>query len=372
MHQNGQMRDRKIRYAEIILISLVWIVLLVTPILFREDNENPAWNSIKNQLEILIPISVLFVLNRFILVPRYLFRTKLISFMVTTVGLITLFSFGLNYYDSKIDQPPNDISQADQYRNPPPKPVPDQVDQEMTPSPRQRQPRPVPPFANFIVLSVLVLGFDTGLKTGLRWITSENEKIHLEKENVTTQLAMLRNQISPHFFMNTLNNIHALVDKNSEEAKEAIIKLSKMMRYLLYETDSEITTLKNEVEFLESYVNLMKLRYSSRVRINFKPPAIVPEKTIPPLLFISLIENAFKHGISYREESFLDIDLITGEERLLLIVKNSKTTKDQHQTYPGIGIENTRKRLSLLYGNDYHLDIIDTAELFTVNLSIPL
>ena len=144
------------------------------------------------------------------------------------------------------------------------------------------------------------------------------------------------------------------------------------MRYLLYETDTDKTTLKSEVEFIESYINLMKLRYNSKVRINFKPPLVVPEKTIPPFLFISLIENAFKHGISYREESFIDIDLMIGKDRLLLIVKNSKNNKDQLNTYSGIGLENTRKRLSLLYGKDYHLDIIDTEELFTVNLSIPL
>jgi len=367
------MRNRKIKYAEITLISLVWIVLLVTPVLFREDNMNPIWNSINNQLEILIPISILFLLNRFVLVPYFLFRGKLIIYFVSIFSLIVLFSFGMNYYDTRTVQPPPRNEQVDQSGNPQSQPPPDQEGQrEDPPLQRQRQPRPVPPFANFIVLSVFMLGFDNGLRLGLRWIISENEKAHLEKENVATQLVLLKNQISPHFFMNTLNNIHALVDKNSAEAKEAIIKLSKMMRYLLYETDTDKTTLKSEVEFIESYINLMKLRYNSKVRINFKPPLVVPEKTIPPFLFISLIENAFKHGISYREESFIDIDLMIGKDRLLLIVKNSKNNKDQLNTYSGIGLENTRKRLSLLYGKDYHLDIIDTEELFTVNLSIPL
>lgn len=112
-----------------------------------------------------------------------------------------------------------------------------------------------PPFANIIVLSVLVVGFDTGLRSGLRWIKVENEKVRLEKENVATQLVLLLNQVSPHFFMNTLNNIHSLVDKNAAEAKEAIIKLSKMMRYLLYETEPEKTTLKRE-NALQSMTNL--------------------------------------------------------------------------------------------------------------------
>ena len=135
---------------------------------------------------------------------------------------------------------------------------------------------------NFLIFSVLIVGFDTGLLSGLRWIGAENEKVRLEKENVATQLTLLRTQVSPHFFMNTLNNIHALVDSNTEEAKEAIIKLSKMMRYLLYETETEKTTLKKEVEFLESYINLMKLRFSEKVRITMNLPAVVPEASIPP------------------------------------------------------------------------------------------
>jgi len=368
------MHSRKLKYAEITLILVVWIVLLATPILFREDTNNPVWNSINNQMEILIPVALLFVLNRFIFVPSFLFRGRLVVYIISILGFMVLFALGSNYYDTKLNNPNrNNLQQVDQQRDPPPDPMPHQADQpEGPPSPRQRQPRPVPPFANFLVLSVLILGFDTGLRSGLRWIEAESEKVSLEKENVASQLVLLRNQISPHFFMNTLNNIHALVDKDSDEAKEAIIKLSKMMRYLLYETETGTTTLKKEIEFLESYVNLMKMRYSHKVQINFIAPVSVPDKAIPPFLFISLIENAFKHGISYAEESFVDIDLITGQERLLLVVKNSKTGKVQIEENAGIGLQNTRKRLALLFGNNYHLDIIDSERLYTVNLSIPL
>jgi len=172
--------------------------------------------------------------------------------------------------------------------------------------------------------------------------------------------------------MNTLNNIHSLVDINTNEAKEAIIKLSRMMRYLLYETDTEKTTLRKEIEFLESYINLMKLRFSEKVRISLKLPTVIPEKTIPPFLFISLIENAFKHGVSYREESFIDINLMIADERLLLVVMNSKADNNPIKEYSGIGLDNTRKRLALIYGSNYHFDIIDKESLFTVNLSIPL
>jgi LytS/YehU family sensor histidine kinase len=218
----------------------------------------------------------------------------------------------------------------------------------------------------------LIVGFDTGLRSALRVISVENEKVRLEKESVATQLVLLRNQVSPHFLMNTLNNIHSLIDINSEEAKEAIIKLSKMMRYLLYETETEKTTLIKEVEFLESYISLMRLRFNERVMISLSLPDIIPDKTIPPFIFISLIENAFKHGISYKDESFINIDLILNNEKLLLVIKNSKSEKYHTEEFSGIGLENTRKRLALIYGSNFQLDIIDNKDLFTVNLSIPL
>ena len=116
----------------------------------------------------------------------------------------------------------------------------------------------------------------------------------------------------------------------------------------------------------------MKLRFNEKVIIMFNLPSVIPEKKIPPFIFTSLIENAFKHGISYKDESFINIDMVIGEERLLLVIKNSKTEKYLDEEFSGIGIENTRKRLELLYGSNYMLDISDKKDLFTVTLSIPL
>ncbi len=402
-------RSRTIKYTELALIIFVWMVLLMTPVLFREDNNKPIIGSVLNQLEILVPLSVLFLVNRFVFVPGLLFRGKPVLFIFSVLGVILLLAVGSYIYDTKIKQyPPSRPGEAmntGPRQNPPPDregepgkppppdraadgdtppgpglaakddrpPRPDQANDNGRPAQQGgRQPRPVPPFANFLIFSVLIVGFDTGLLSGLRWIAAENEKVRLEKENVATQLTLLRTQVSPHFFMNTLNNIHALVDSNTEEAKEAIIKLSKMMRYLLYETETEKTTLKKEVEFLESYINLMKLRFSEKVRITLNLPTVVPDASLAPFLFTSFIENAFKHGISYKNDSFIIIDLIPGQERLLFTVKNSKNDNKKIVEFSGIGIENTRKRLDLLYGEKYHLDIIDNEDLFTVNLSVPI
>jgi two-component sensor histidine kinase len=368
------MQNIKIKYAEIVLIVFVWLVLFFTPILFREDIYSPIKRSVIMQLQILVPLLVLFLLNRFILVPRLLFKGRQVAFFISVLALIIFFTGGSFFYDTYVKSiPPGGTPELEGQIKPPPYAFPGGVDRFGNLRPDQpRQQRPIPPFANFLILSILVVGFDTGLRTGLRGINIENEKVRLEKENVATQLVLLRNQVSPHFFMNTLNNIHSLIDINKEEAKEAIIKLSRMMRYLLYETETEKTTLRREIEFLESYINLMKLRFNEKVVITLNLPSFIPDKTIPPFIFTSLIENAFKHGVSYIEESFISIDLTMGEERLILVVKNSKSGQPRIEEFSGIGIENTRKRLELLYGKNYHLDIIDNKDLFTVILSIPL
>ncbi len=363
-----------IKHIEIALIIFVWLVLIITPILFREDIYSPVKRSVIIQLEILIPLSLLFVLNHFVFVPKFLFKGKVLLFFISICGIIILFTVASFIYDVSIrPEPPPDILKADKQLMLPPYSFPGGVDPFGNLRPElPRQPRPIPPFANFLILSILVVGFDTGLRSGIRWIKTENEKVRLEKENVDTKLVLLKNQISPHFFMNTLNNIHSLVDINTEEAKEAIIKLSKMMRYLLYETENERTTLIREVEFIENFINLMRLRFNEKVKISLHLPAFIPEKTLPPFLFISLIENAFKHGISYKGESFIDVDLILEEERLMMVVKNSKTDSKLNNEFSGIGIENTRKRLDLIYGDKYHLDIVDDINEFRVNLTIPL
>jgi hypothetical protein len=368
------MTSKKIKYSEIVLIIFVWLVLLFTPILFREDIYSPIRRSVIGQLQILIPLIVLFFINRFLLVPKLLFRGRQFLFIISVLGIIILFTTGLYYYDSRIKNLfPEEPDQKENQMITPPYAFPGGTDPFGNLRPAQtRQSRPIPPFANFLILSILIVGFDTGLRSSIRWIKAENEKVRLEKENMATQLVLLRNQVSPHFLMNTLNNIHSLVDINTGEAKEAIIKLSKMMRYLLYETETEKTTLTREVEFLESYINLMKLRFNDKVSITFKLPESLPDKTIPPFIFTSLVENAFKHGISYMDESFINIDMTISDEKLHLTVKNSKADQNQIKEYSGIGIENTRKRLELLFGNKYTLEIIDNKDLFTVNLSIPL
>ena len=226
-----------------------------------------------------------------------------------------------------------------------------------------------------IIILILMLGMNLGIKLYFKQ-RSDNKKLDsLEKQSLEQQLEYLKYQINPHFFMNTLNNIHALVDIDPEKAKETILELSKMMRFVLYEGNKKGVPLDREIAFLQNYVTLMRLRYTDKVRITVDIPATLPRKEVPPLMFITFVENAFKHGVSYRQASFISIRLKTEDSpltsSLTFTCSNSKIPKEEDK-HGGVGLTNVKQRLDLIYGKDYTLDIKDEAATYTVNLTIPL
>ncbi len=193
----------------------------------------------------------------------------------------------------------------------------------------------------------------------------------LERQRLESELQYLKYQLNPHFFMNTLNNIYALVGLNTEQAKKTIIELSKLMRYVLYEANKNRISLEHEIQFLENYIALMKLRYIDNLNIRTEFPVVVPCVQIPPLLFISLLENAFKHGVSYQEPSFIEVRIELADEGVIFNCKNSKHTHAHKDAYHGIGIDNIKKRLHLLYGNNYTFTTNESENCFEVLLIIP-
>jgi LytS/YehU family sensor histidine kinase len=227
-------------------------------------------------------------------------------------------------------------------------------------------------FEDFIT-SVLVIGFNAAIKLTVKWQDEERKNIDLEQQKLQTELAFLKNQVSPHFFMNTLNNIHALIDINSEDAKKALIKLSKLMRYLLYESEERKITLAKEIEFIKSYVDLMKLRITPKVSLKLSFPENIPSIEMPPMLFTSLVENAFKHGISYQKESFIEIIMKSDKEFLYFRILNSIHKDNNGINEPGgIGMENLKKRLDLIYKNNYYLVQNDENDKFEINIKLPI
>jgi two-component system, LytTR family, sensor kinase len=219
-----------------------------------------------------------------------------------------------------------------------------------------------------------VAGFNTAIAMTNKWVAEEQARKEAEKEHIRSELAFLQNQISPHFFMNTLNNIHSLVDSDHALAQNAILKLSALMRYLLYESGRGTTTLKKEIDFIRSYVSLMQLRVNESVTISLDMPEKVNDVSLPPLLFISFIENAFKHGISSRGKAHLAFSLARTGDKIEFTSINSvpEYLSEEETLKGGIGLENIRKRLVLLYGSSYSLDIDQTGNEFSVRLVIPV
>ena len=220
---------------------------------------------------------------------------------------------------------------------------------------------------------LLILALNLGVKNSVRSLADRRKLEELEKQNLENQIAYLKYQINPHFFMNTLNNIHALVDIDPEKAKKTIVILSKMMRYLLYDGDRHFIPLRKEIESISHYVSLMKIRFSDDVKISLELPSVPPQAEVPPVLFTTFLENAFKHGISLRQPSFISISLEVDEENIVFHCRNSKNNISQSSIEEsGVGIANARRRLELLYGNNFSLELQNETDTYSVRLVIPI
>lgn len=246
-------------------------------------------------------------------------------------------------------------------------------DDHPSPAPRHHLPPPIIGERDILAVMMLLLmfGANLGMKYYYRSRNDHKKLLELEKQNLEQQLEYLRYQINPHFFMNTLNNIHALVDIDPEKAQATILELSKMMRFVLYEGDKNNVTLSREFDFLRTYIHLMELRYTDKVKISVDLPSEVPDKTLPPLMLISFVENAFKHGVSYRHDSFIEVSATLSSDQMHFTCRNSKADHPNEEK-GGVGLSNVKKRLDLLYDNRYTLDISDGASTYNVELTLPL
>ena len=227
---------------------------------------------------------------------------------------------------------------------------------------------------NTMVISLLIAGFNTAISVTNKWSMEEQSRKEIEKEHIESKLAFLQNQVNPHFLMNTLNNIHSLIEADQHVAQDAVIKLSSMMRYLLYESGRGETTLQKEIDFLRSYLELMQIRVDKSINVTLELPEKFTNVNLPPLLFISFIENAFKHGISYREPSSMKFRLLQHADSLEFIAENTipRFHSGNLENLPGgFGLENIKKRLDMLYGERHKLIIEKTENEFRVNLVIP-
>jgi two-component system LytT family sensor kinase len=199
----------------------------------------------------------------------------------------------------------------------------------------------------------------------------EKEK-HLVKDKLEAELKFLRNQTNPHFLLNTLNNVYALARKKSDDTAEVVMKLSELLRFILYESSGEFIPLIEEIKILDDYLQLEKMRYTERLTVSFDKQLDAECYQITPLLLLPFIENAFKHGISEsRFESFVHIAIHVAGGNLVYTVENSKDGPGGEISKKNIGLANVRRRLELTY-KEYELDITDEMHIYKVRLSLNL
>lgn len=207
------------------------------------------------------------------------------------------------------------------------------------------------------------------------WIFQKKEKRELENRNIQSELNFLKSQINPHFLFNTLNSLYALTLVKSDRAPDIVIKLSEMMRYMLYECNEKFVSLENEISYLKNYIELEKLRQPADVYIDFRLFGDFDHLKIAPLILISFLENSFKHGISTTlNYGYVKLEIKIVNKILEFKIVNSldKKRKIKKNAVGGIGLINAQKRLDLIYCDQYSLEIVETENAYTVNLNINL
>lgn len=216
----------------------------------------------------------------------------------------------------------------------------------------------------FVFLSI-VLKFSTD------WFLNERIQRDLENQRLTAELSFLKSQVNPHFLFNSLNSIYSLAYQRSETTPEAILKLSEIMRYMLYESNDNKVDLEKEIHYLQNYIDLQKIRFGYKAFVEFEVKGDVGMQRIAPLLLISFIENAFKHGVANDPETPIRMNIAVEDGMLNFHIENKKHTNNRDAS-GGIGLSNVKRRLNLLYPKKYDLQITDTEAYYMCNLKLVL
>jgi LytS/YehU family sensor histidine kinase len=208
------------------------------------------------------------------------------------------------------------------------------------------------------------------------WLKGQNQKQELRNETLQSELKFLKSQINPHFLFNTLNSLYALTLKKSDLAPEIVLRLSEMMRYMLYECNEKQVPLEKEVNYLMNYLELEKLRHGNKLDVKLNISGQINHQKIAPLMFIPFVENSFKHGVSHHiAKGFVNINIEAEDQQLDLTIENSKNPTMPSTSLKksgGIGLANIKRRLELLYPNQYQLNISEQPNTYSVTLKINL
>ena len=323
-----------------------WVLLYFFLVLIDQSNY-PTWYILVKELVDVSFYIIIVYTNIYYLIPQFLQKKKLFLYLLSFVGLIILIS------------PIKTLSYVVLYQNDP-----------------YLQSVVVHSQTTIFLICLFVGMGSTIFKVTTDWLVHQNEKRELESQNLQSELKFLKSQINPHFFFNTLNNLYALTLKKSDLAPEIVLRLSEMMRYMLYESNEKKVRLEKEINYIKNYLELEKLRQGGKFSINFKLSGDLSDQEIAPLIFSPFLENSFKHGLDNQIKSgFVNIDLILEKDKVHMEIENSKPPTipvKRKRKSGGIGLENVKRRLQLLYPKKHELDILDKPNSFRVLLNIQL
>ncbi|WP_449022927.1 sensor histidine kinase [Prevotella pallens] len=349
-------------YKENVAHSLLWLFIFFIPVATMSLYDNStfrtySWTHIFSVWTVVFIYFDAFLVHNFFLLPLIIYRKQRIHYVCGTIILILIFVLVLYVFHTQTaEESLRSIVQAGYVQS--------RITDNQTTITTQII------VVNTIIL-VLMFGMNLGVKLFFKY-NDDQKKLHdLEKKNLEQQLISLKYQINPHFFMNTLNNIHALVDIDPEKAKWAIIVMSKMMRYILYEGNNTFIPLQKESDFIHSYISLMRMRYTETVKINLNIQKQFPVGEIPPLLLVCFVGNAFKYGISYQHISTIDISLSVENDKIKFCCINSKQSETECEK-GGVGLKSVQQRLNLIYPNRHKLVIDDGEKTYSVWLELSL
>lgn len=297
----------------------------------------------------LLLATVLFYFNYFYLVPKLLLKTRTGTYMITMLLLIVLITLLVDI--GFVQQPPEDFRTEIRPRS--------------NGSFRGQSVMP-------LIIVIIPIVVSAMLRIYVEWRRNEDLRKQVENEKVRSELQFLKTQLNPHFLFNSLNTIYSLSEKKSPYTSEAIISLSELMRYMLYETNKDFVPLGKELEYIKNYVQLQRLRLADSENVVLRISGEDRGKLIPPLLFISFIENAFKYGTNYKGQTNVKINLLIKKESIHMYVMNAIGVFREKSKSSGVGLENIKNRLSLLYPESHNLLVKNDKKSYTVSLTLDL
>lgn len=331
-----------IKSRSVLVHVLVWTFWLLMPVMFSLADVRQRPLTFHNWIPMVFSV-VLFYTNYLWLVERFLFRKRFLWFFIINFAAIV-----------------TSVFLAELIRN-------TFFVWEGHKPPRQFI------ISGMVFSFVFVISISLAIRTTARWFKLDTERRALENENLRSELNNLKMQLNPHFFFNTLNNIYSLIQLSPDRAMEAVHGLARLMRYHLYETNAEKVPVAGEVDFMKSYVSLMQLRTNANVQVDQAFQFEHGDDEVAPLLFVPLLENAFKHGVSSDQPSLIRIHLEEKQHVLSLVVENSLlSSSGSGDDNKGIGLDNLQKRLQLIYPNRHRFESGREGDVFRVKLVIQL